>query len=97
VVRHDAGHVVVGYEVGAGALGRAVLGCRDQELAGRVEGVGVPSRAEHALAEDQIHVFALADTEADPVSICERTAPCPIAILGDDVVPRTDLVTFSGV
>jgi len=43
-----------------------VLGGRDEELAWRVEGVGVPARGEHALAEDEIDVLAFADAEADP-------------------------------
>jgi hypothetical protein len=36
----------------------------DEELAGGVEGVGVPSGVEHALAEDQVDVAVPADAEA---------------------------------
>jgi hypothetical protein len=43
-----------------------VLRCGDEELAGRVERVGVPPGGEHALPEYQVDVFALADAEADP-------------------------------
>lgn len=60
------GDVLVGDEVGAGAPGGVVLGGGDEELAGGVEDVGVPSGIEHALAEDQVDVAALADAEADP-------------------------------
>ena len=60
------GDGLVGDEVGAGSPGRVVLGGRDQELAGRVERVGVPARGEHALAEDEVDVLAFADAEADP-------------------------------
>jgi hypothetical protein len=42
-----------------------VLGGGDEELARRVERVGVPACSEHALSEDEIDVLALADAEAD--------------------------------
>jgi D-sedoheptulose 7-phosphate isomerase len=45
---------------------RGVLGGGDQELAGRVERVRVPSRSEHPLPQDQVRVSSLADPEADP-------------------------------
>ena len=62
----SGGDGLVGEQVGAGAARCVVLGCGDQELAGRVEGVRVPAGGEHALAEDQVDVLALADPEADP-------------------------------
>jgi hypothetical protein len=37
-----------------------VLGSGDEELAGRVETLGVPPDREHALTHDQIDVFAFA-------------------------------------
>jgi hypothetical protein len=53
-------------EVGAGAAGCVVFGGGDEELAGGVEGVGVPAAGEHALAENQVDVLTLADSEAQP-------------------------------
>ena len=38
----------------------------DQELAGRVELMGVPAGAEHSLAEDKVHVSWFPDAEAYP-------------------------------
>jgi hypothetical protein len=40
------GRRVIGQETGPGALRRVVLGRGDNELAGRVEGVGVPTGLE---------------------------------------------------
>jgi hypothetical protein len=57
---------LVGEQVSAGTAGGVVFGCGEKKLAGGVEGVGVPAGGEHALAEDQVGVLALADTEADP-------------------------------
>ena len=58
------GDGLVGDQVGAGTAGGVVFGCGDQELARRVQRVGMPSGGEHALAEDQVDVAALADAEA---------------------------------
>ena len=77
-----AGHVVIGDEVRAGAPGRGVLGCGDQELAGRVERVRVPPRGEHALSEDQVHVSPLADAEADPRVHLRAHRALPHRLLG---------------
>ena len=60
------GDGLVGEEVGAGAARCVVFGGGDEELAGGVEFVGVPAGGEHALAEDEVDVFAFADAEADP-------------------------------
>jgi DNA-binding NarL/FixJ family response regulator len=43
-----------------------VLGRGDEELARRVESVGVPPGREHALAGDELDVLPLAHAEADP-------------------------------
>ena len=61
-----SGDGLVGDQVGAGAPGCVVLGCGDEELAGRVERVRLPAGGEHALAEDEVDVLAFADAEADP-------------------------------
>ena len=38
--------------------------------------MGLPACAEHALSEDEVDVTALADAEADPMSICEQATAC---------------------
>src|SRR5690606_20915151 len=53
-------------EVGAAAPGRVVCGGGEQELAGCVEGVGMPPGVEHPLPKDEIDVLALPDAEAHP-------------------------------
>jgi hypothetical protein len=63
VVVRGGFHDLIGKEVSAGTLGHVVLGCGDEELAGGVEGVGVPACGEHALSEDEIDVLAFADAE----------------------------------
>ena len=75
VARGGLGDGLVGEEVGACAFRRLMLGCGYEEFAGRVEVVGIPVCAEHALAKDQVDVFAFADAEAYPWSIWERTFP----------------------
>ena len=60
-----AADIGVGDQVRAGASGRRVLGGGDEELAGCVQRVRVPSRGKHALPEDEFHVPALANAEAD--------------------------------
>jgi hypothetical protein len=60
------GDGLVGEKVGAGAPGCVVFRRGDEELAGGVEFVGVPSGRQHALTEDEVDVFVLTDPEADP-------------------------------
>ncbi|MCW2938641.1 MAG: hypothetical protein JWN00_1626 [Actinomycetia bacterium] len=50
---------------GAYAFGGVVAGCGDEELAGGVEGVGVPVGGVGALSEDEIGIPAFSDAQAD--------------------------------
>lgn len=58
----QGGYVGVGEEVRAGWVGCDVVGAGDEEFAGGVEGVGVPSGGEHSLPEYEVDVAAFADS-----------------------------------
>jgi|HubBroStandDraft_3_1064219.scaffolds.fasta_scaffold12856_3 hypothetical protein len=66
LMRGGGGDDFVGKQVGACPLRPVVAGCGDEEFSGRIEVMGIPSGAEHALYEDRVDAPGLADAETYP-------------------------------